>query len=247
MTFKKKFFPLALTTPMLLLLLFSCQEKKPKPTNVETYADVQIAGAMKDVMWKGKLGATLVFDSLIGKPGLYGLGPESYLTGELLLKDGVLFTSRVGADSSIEMTKNTSTSAPFFVYTEVNEWESSTLPNSIKNGKQLEEYLNERSKDLKRPFAFRLEGKIVEAAIHIQNLPKGSAVSSPKEAHQGQVNYSLENESVEIVGFFSTEHQGVFTHHDSFLHMHLISQDESKMGHIDSLEIDEMSLFLPKK
>jgi len=92
-----------------------------------------------------------------------------------------------------------------------------------------------------------LEGKIVEAAIHIQNLPKGSTVSSPKEAHQGQVNYSLENESVEIVGFFSTEHQGVFTHHDSFLHMHLISQDESKMGHIDSLEIDEMSLFLPKK
>jgi acetolactate decarboxylase len=51
---------------------------------------------------------------------------------------------------------------------------------------------------------------------------------------------------VEVVGFFSTEHKGIFTHHDSFLHMHLISSDEKEMGHLDELEIESMKLYLPK-
>jgi acetolactate decarboxylase len=29
--------------------------------------------------------------------------------------------------------------------------------------------------------------------------------------------------------------------------MHLITQDESKMGHLDELQIDEMKLYLPRK
>ena len=67
-----------------------------------------------------------------------------------------------------------------------------------------------------------------------------------QEAHQGQVNYTLTNENVEIVGFYSTKHQGIFTHHDSFLHMHLITTDEQKMGHLDAVQLKEMKLFLPK-
>ena len=78
-------------------------------------------------------------------------------------------------------------------------------------------------------------------------MPEGTKVSSPDEAHQGQTNYNIANENAEIIGFFSTEHKGVFTHHDSFLHMHLITKDESKMGHLDELEIGEMKLYLPKK
>lgn len=85
------------------------------------------------------------------------------------------------------------------------------------------------------------------ATIHIQNLPEGTKVSSPQEAHQGQTNYELFNENVEIVGFFSTQHKGVFTHHDSYVHMHLITKDESKMGHVDELEIRKLKLYLPKK
>lgn len=66
-------------------------------------------------------------------------------------------------------------------------------------------------------------GTVASAVIHIQNLPLGTKVSSPEEAHQGQRNYLIEEESVEVVGFFSTKHQGVFTHHNSFVHMHLIN------------------------
>ena len=69
-------------------------------------------------------------------------------------------------------------------------------------------------------------------------------MNSPQEAHQGQVNYELNDEDVAILGFFSTAHQGIFTHHDSYVHMHLITKDASKMGHLDELEIGQMKLFL---
>src|SRR5690606_38154032 len=86
------------------------------------------------------------------------------------------------------------------------------------------------------PFMFKLAGTVEEATIHIVNLPKGSTVSSPAEAHQGQVNYKLNNEESEIMGFFSTQHKTIFTHHDTFLHMHLITKDRKKMGHLDRSE-----------
>jgi acetolactate decarboxylase len=52
---------------------------------------------------------------------------------------------------------------------------------------------------------------------------------------------------VEIIGFFSTEHKGVFTHHDSFLHMHLITKDKEKMGHLDAATFDRINVHLPVK
>ena len=97
------------------------------------------------------------------------------------------------------------------------------------------------------PIGHRHAGQVANAIIHVQNFPTGTKVSSPDEAHQGQVNYTIEDRQVEIIGFFSTEHKGVFTHHDSFLHMHLITKDESKMGHLDQLTSGEMKLYRQKR
>jgi acetolactate decarboxylase len=142
--------------------------------------------------------------------------------------------------------KTFNASAPFFVYANVNEWNEITLPEDIKSIKDIESYIDEKTKNQKRPFVFKLAGQVESAIIHIQNLPKGAKVSSPDEAHQGQTNFRIEDEGAEIVGFFSTQHQGVFTHHDSFLHMHLITLDELKMGHLDEIELGKMKLYLPQ-
>ena len=57
-----------------------------------------------------------------------------------------------------------------------------------------------------------------------------------------------ESETAEFSGFFSTEHQGVFTHHDSFVHIHLITPDKKRMGHVDYFRIKKgtAKLFLPE-
>lgn len=94
---------------------------------------------------------------------------------------------------------------------------------------------------------FKLSGGIEHAKIHIVNLAEGSEVSSPDEAHRGMIHYELNNEESEIVGFFSTEHKTIFTHLDTFVHMHLITTDRTKMGHLDDVLFKKgaVKLYLP--
>jgi acetolactate decarboxylase len=221
--------------------------KETGPQESVTYPDVKIAGAMKNVMWKGELGSSIDLDSISEKNGLYGLGPKSYLTGEVLINNGKSYVSTVTSDSTMLVEETFDVTAPFLVYTNVTEWTEVEIPSAIKTIKELENFIDRETTHHKRPLAIKLTGKVASAKIHIQNLPKGTKVSSPEEAHQGQTSYGLENEEAEIIGFFSTQHQGIFTHHDSFLHMHLITKDKNKMGHLDELEIDKMTLYLPKK
>lgn len=236
-----------LTLGILAIGIISCNSGKKEISTNETYADVKVVGAMKNVMWKGELGSSINLDTISNKKGLYGLGPESFLTGELLVNDGKAYVSRVNSDSTMAIKKTFDVSAPFFVYANVNEWEEIELPASIKTIQDLEKFIDDKTLEFKRPFTYKLSGSVANAIIHIQNLPEGTRVSSPDEAHQGETKYALKNKNVEIVGFFSTKHKGVFTHHDSFLHMHLITEDENKMGHLDELKIDRMKLHLPKK
>lgn len=238
-----------LTFGLLAIGLINCNStpKEKNTDNTETYPDIKIVGAMKNVMWKGELGSSIDLDTISDKNGIYGLGPVSYLSGELLINNGKSYVSKVTSDSTMTVENTFKTSAPFLVYGNVTEWNEIDLPSDLNTIQDLEKFIDQKTSEFKRPFAFKLIGQVSSAIIHIQNLPEGTKVSSPDEAHQGQTNYNIQNEDAEIIGFFSTEHKGVFTHHDSFLHMHLITKDESKMGHLDKLEIEKLKLYLPKK
>ena len=214
-------------------------------TNEKT-SEFHITGKMKDVMWKGKLGPSIQLDTIKNTKGLYGLGPVSYLTGELVINDGQTYVSRVTSDTTMLVEKTNKISAPFFVYANNSDWNIIDLPKNIQSIPELESFISKRAERLKKPFAFKLKGIIDSAKIHIQNLPKGSIVRSPKEAHVGQINYNLEEEDCTIIGFYSENHQGIFTHHDSYLHMHLLTNDEEKMGHLDEVNFKSIKLYLPK-
>ena len=226
--------------------LLACHPNPEGSATRSRTSEVQVAGAMKDVMWKGELTGKIRLDTLPDRKGLYGLGPKSYLQGELLILDGRSYVSRVLTDSTMAVEETYQVSAPFFVYGNVEAWEAIDLPGRIQSIEDLEHFLDERTRHRPRAFAFKLTGQIRNADIHIQNLPEGTSVSSPAEAHQGQTAYALGPADVDIVGFFSTEHQGVFTHHDTNLHMHLISRDRTQMGHLDRVTFDRMRLYLPK-
>lgn len=107
------------------------------------------------------------------------------------------------------------------------------LPDSIHSVQQLEQFLLRITQNQNQPFLFRFSGEVEQANIHIVNLPKGTVVSTPTDAHQGQKSFLLPSQQVEVIGFFSTAHKGIFTHHDTCLHKHLITHDRRKMGHLD--------------
>jgi acetolactate decarboxylase len=210
-------------------------------------AQVNIIGQMRDVMWKGELQGKIRLDTLQNKTNVYGLGPLAYLAGEILLFDGKSYASYVTSDSSMKVEENFFLTAPFFGYARVSKWKEVVLPESVLTLQDLEVFLDQRTKNAMRPFLFKLEGTVEQALIHVVNLPKGTKVSSPAEAHQGQVNFHLHQEPVDILGFFSTEHKAIFTHHDTYLHLHLLTKDKQKMGHLDEVKFKkgEMRLYLP--
>ncbi|RRN77952.1 alpha-acetolactate decarboxylase [Pseudoxanthomonas sp. SGD-10] len=229
---------------LFLLSLTACNS-----VTQQTNSEVTIIGEMRKVMWKGELGGNILLDTIADKSGLYGLGPVEYLSGEILIIDGKSYKSTVVSDTSMLVEETYNIKAPFFGYANVGKWHEHALPDSIQTIQQLELYLDDITKSSKRPFMFKLSGEVEHAIFHIVNLPKGSKVSSPEEAHQGQVNYTLQDDKVDIVGFFSTEHQRIFTHHDTFLHMHLITKDRKKMGHLDELLLKSggVKLYLPEQ
>jgi acetolactate decarboxylase len=225
-----------------ILTLIGCSTKTQ-----QTSSEVKVVGEMRNVMWKGELHANINLDTIRNKESLYGLGPVEYLTGEILILDGKSYKSVVTSDSTMKVEETFDIQAPFFGYANISRWTERTLPDSVQTIPQLESYLDKETENYPRPFMFRLRGTVEGATIHIVNLPKDSKVSSPDEAHQGQKNYELENELSDILGFFSTKHQAIFTHHDTFLHMHLITNDKQKMGHVDQLSFQNGSvkLYLP--
>ncbi|MBC3539052.1 acetolactate decarboxylase [Rufibacter sp. H-1] len=202
---------------------------------------------MKNVMWKGQLHGNIHLDTIADKKKLYGLGPVEYLAGEILIIDGKAYKSTVVSDTKMKVEETYDIKAPFFGYANIAKWREQTLPDSIQTMQQLERYLDKVTKTSPRPFMFKLSGTVAEATIHVVNLPKGSKVSSPDEAHQGQKNYGLKNKSSDIIGFFSTQHKAILTHHDTFLHMHLITDDRQQMGHLDQVLFKKgtVKLYLP--
>lgn len=195
---------------------------------------------MRNVNRKGELFATISLDTLPMK-NLYGIGPIEYLKGEIMVLDGTVFSGRV-AGKSQKIDSTSALKAPFFVYANVPSFSFEPLPDSITNLSSLEMYLLKKSEGKKRPFPFLLKGNFKYADIHLVNLPDGTKISSPEEAHKGKINYQLRKISGTSLGYFSTEHQGIFTHRTTFQHLHFITDDHQKMGHVDSLTFNPKSI-----
>jgi len=204
-------------------------------------------GSMRETMWENKLGPAILMDTLSDRKHLYGLGPLAYLKGEWMVYGGQAWYSRVRNDTSIAMSQGFSGGAPFFVYARVGEWKRTSLPDSVSDIKKLEAFLDDFYRDRDQPFPFRLEGRVSHAQFHVLNLPDGAPVQSPEDAHRSKVHFVLDQQECLMLGFFSRKHQGIFTHHDSFIHAHLMTTDGLKMGHLEEAEWDprSLTLFLP--
>lgn len=203
--------------------------------------EVQIAGSLRAVMHQGELGASIALDSL-RKPGVYALGALDSLSGEILMLDGKLLISEVRGDSQL-VTSPQHNGAALLVYSQVDDWKQIQLTSSDW---ETDIEKQARSSGLKEPFPFLLKGIFPRLDYHVINYDtqKGDLLHH----RSGAFKSTLDQEPVTILGFYSRSHQGVFTHHDSYTHMHVQNADGTQMGHIDYLETgpEIFTLLLPK-
>lgn len=217
------------------IIWFGCQK------NETNKIEVKVAGELRAIMHQGKMQANIGLDS-VSLEDLVGLGAYENLNGELLVMNGKVFHSFVQNDSLV-VASNKKAKATLFVSAKVQAWD--TIKVAGNDVTQLV-YQHASKAGLNEPFPFQLIGSMESVDYHVINFdPGNSDISNHKE---GALKGQLKGEQVTILGFYSTQAKGIYTHHDSDVHMHVISKGRPVMGHVDGLVIgDQMfNLLLPK-
>lgn len=234
---------------LFLALTGGCSSSK-QDTKTESEPQLvkpRIVGAMRNVMQKGELFARIDFDTLQHFEHLNALGPVENLRGEFMIIDGEPFVSTI-SDGAVVVESRRDIRAPFTGYAYVDEWSAHRLPEQVQSLADIDRFLLENTAETDRPFLFKIETEIDTAVYHVMNLPLGTEVTSPVIAHRlGRIFFGLGSSEATLLGFFSTEHQGVFTHHEVLTHIRILSLDRKHLGHLDSLALSggENILYLP--
>jgi acetolactate decarboxylase len=210
---------------------------------------VQWVGAQRNVL-AGDLSGRIALSTLARLQHLYAVGPLAELRGEISIFDGVPLISRA-VDGGIRTDIDFSGEACFLVYAQVDAWREIEMPEPIADEATLQEAIVNialrMAIDVSRPFPFMIRATPERALFHV--LDKRDGLGHNAELHEkAKVRFAIIAQSVEIVGFYSHFHRGVFTPLNSNFHMHVRTLDNALSGHLDVIRsVQNARLYLPAK
>ncbi|MFP4097005.1 MAG: acetolactate decarboxylase [Cyclobacteriaceae bacterium] len=225
---------------LIILTLFSI--------SLQLQAQVKHVGSMSE-MGKNGFRASVKLDSLLQRDHLYGLGPYGKMRGEITTIDGVPYVAFADENGQLKVETDEQAEAPFFVYTHVNAWQTFEMSLDIDNANDLQQVIQQLARqngyNLAEPFPVRIMTQIDELTIKVVS-PRSPEIPGYKEG-VSEYSFSFNAISGEIFGFYSESAQGIYTGKDSNLHLHFISEDRSKMGHIKDFSISskQVKIMLP--
>jgi acetolactate decarboxylase len=221
----------------------------PAPSKIEGPGySLSYLGSQRQTIMTGDRTAHLDLLTLKGRPHLYGIGPIQGLTGEVTIADSRPSLARVGDDHLLHVTESYEAGVPFFVWAEISSWQTQELPEDVGTNRELEKFVGEAGAKagLTQAFPFVMTGRPELIDFHIVNAAPDTAPGM--EAHKKiQVPFELHSQDAMLVGFWSSQHQGVFTPMGTNMHAHFQTLDNKISGHVQGLKLAQgMRLGLPK-
>jgi acetolactate decarboxylase len=215
----------------------------------QTNWPVKHSGAMREMFETGNVEGKIDAGKLTPQKNLYAVGPLENLSGEIMILNGESLISFI-RDNAVKVETNPTAKAVFFVWSNVEKWHEVTVPNTIKTYDELEKFIAESAGksglNASEPFPFLLKGKFQSVAWHVNDYKSDGTPLTRAKHDQQKFKARSENEDLEMVGFFSAKHQGVFTHHTRVTHIHVMDAKKSFVGHVDDLNPGQKNiLFLP--
>ena len=240
---KKSIYSIALIIIIMFFSVCKNTNNKTKKTKVKFY------GALRTIM-SGNIQPVISLDSLSNKKHFYALGAVENLKGEIQIFDSKPSNSFV-FENNLQIKGTYSLKAALIVSSEVEEWDSFQIEN-IKVKSDLEAMIFETAKNnginVEKPFPFLLEGRVASLDWHVINWKEGDTIHSHKKHKEAGLKGTIKNRQVQIIGFYSTKHKAIFTHHTTNMHMHFKTEDNTIAGHIDDLILNQkITLKLPKQ
>lgn len=218
-------------------------------TTTARLPEVKVAGALKNIMMDGDLSAHINLDTL-DKSHLYGLGPVAGLKGEIIILDGKTYSS-FKQGKEVTNQQNKVSLAAMLVYSKVESWKEFRIHETIQNYAALEELVKETAQkngyDVDKPFAFQIKTASVKTTFHVIDWHQGTkhTMDNHKQfAYAGK----LVNKPVQLLGFYSTRHKSIFTHHTTNMHVHVLDKKTGTVGHLDDIQIKgSVLIYLPQE
>ncbi len=222
---------------------------------------LEFGGSQKTIFTSGKAEAVVPLTAFSGNAGVYGVGAVAGLDGEITVFNGKTYVTKVRGNS-FAMDNSDQHSATFAVWTRQTQWTEQPVPAEVKGYLDLQNFVKARAVaagiDVTQPFPFQLAGTPTEIKWHINvDLTEGKPITNELFA-KSKASYVAKNEAMDIVGFYSEKHPGVFisayapaiapnSGAKNAMHIHMVSRDGKSAGHIDNLVLGEgMVLRLPK-
>jgi acetolactate decarboxylase len=224
-----------------LLFLVACSSREPENRPV-----VKHAGALRDFTQKNDTSSAIYLDTIDPHRRLYGLGALRGYTGEILVIDGRPYVSKLNSKGDNRVRLSFDLRAPYFVYAHVKAWDPAELPDKEISSADLEAMLPELAKkaglDPGKPFPFMLRGAFGKLAYHIDYRPKKNKKRMPQTA------FAVSDADIIILGFYSKQHQDIFTTAGSNVTMSFMTTSADLVGQIDQLSFQgkKVQLLLPE-
>jgi acetolactate decarboxylase len=221
---------------------------------------VEYVGAQRQMFATGRATRAIDLQSLEGRPGLFAVGPVEALDGEITVLDSRPFVSQVRGDAYV-VDHTYRQGAVFLVWTERTTWRDVAIPATVTGYRDLQAFVRSRAAasgiDVTKPFPFLVAGTAAGIRWHINVDRTDGQPITPALFAKSKASYVLTNEAVDIVGFYSEGHPGVFISQyapamtpesgaTNAIHIHVVSRASSATGHIDDITLGpDMVLRLP--
>jgi acetolactate decarboxylase len=211
------------------------------------------AGGMTKVR-QGDLSAAVRLDTL-PQNHLFAIGPVEDLKGEILVWDGKPFKAAITGERPQPYVEKApeGLKAIFLVYANVPRWDTVVVTTPVNNMQDLEKMIGRTAHanglDTSQAFPFLLFGKVSKGLGHIQYFDTAKLAISPSIGDDAKQFFPFENVRSQFVGFYSHHHKRIFTHHDTFIHIHYRLYTKYHAGHLDEVAFDEsepIRLLLPR-
>lgn len=208
---------------------------------------LRVDGALRAMMHEGRTEAVVRLDALLPDPSLQAVGALAGLEGEVTIVDGVAVLTRPvpGTDElRTEARAQSDAGAALLVSARVPAWVEVETERPLGLDELDAELprLAERAGLGPGRFPFRVDGGVEDLAWHVIDGSRLPAGSSSHEEHRSAAVRGNEAATVAtVVGFWSPDDQGVFTHMGSRAHLHCVLRGpdgEARLGaHVDGITL----------
>jgi acetolactate decarboxylase len=96
------------------------------------------------------------------------------------------------------------------------------------------------------PFAFQIRARPTSLTVTVMNRP-ASAIPGDKPTRAYQTSWNVGGQETDFVGFYSTQHTGVFLGAGETVHIQAVTRDRKIAGHVQDLALSPGGeLLLPR-